>query len=400
MSPNTSLVINCGSSSVKFAVFAAGNQHPLCSGQVSALKSSRAALTWRASSQQWSQALPNASHKHAIETIMSCLEQHGFTQELNSVGHRVVHGGSDARMPLLINQHVEKLIQRNSEFAPLHNPANLAGIAAIKALTPNLPQVAVFDTAFHHTLPKVAKTYAIPLEWQHQFGVQRFGFHGINHHYIATCTTDLLRQYPWPNRVVSAHLGNGCSVCAIMDGKSIDTSMGFTPLEGLVMGTRSGDIDAGILEFLCEKLNIDLHELTFQLNQKSGLKGLSGISGDMKNLLQERENNNPKAALAIDLFCYRLAKYIASYQVPLQGQPAIVFTGGIGEYAPAIRQSTTAWLAPLGFRLDDEKNERQNSQARLISAEGSPPMFVIPANEEWMIAQQTFELLNQHDTEH
>lgn len=386
------LVINCGSSSVKFAVFNIADENLLCSGQVSALNSPQSFLRSSINGLETIRPLPNASHAGALESILSLLQESKLFHSIQAVGHRVVHGGANCSEPMLIDAATEAVIATNSEFAPLHNPANLEGIRAIKLLAPALPQVAVFDTAFHSTLPPVSYRYAVPVEWFEQHGIRRYGFHGINHHYIANQVSTLLPTQS-QHLVVSAHLGNGCSVCAIKDGKSVDTSMGFTPLEGLVMGTRCGDLDAGLLEFLCEKLNLNIQDLTTTLNKQCGLKGLSGHSEDMRTLLRLSEAGDCNATLAIELFCYRLAKYIASYMVPLGGVPIIVFTGGIGEHAPLIRQRALEWLAPLGFQLDKQANERKQEGVRRISVKSSPPIYVIPANEEWMIAQQTQNLL-------
>lgn len=392
MSSSSCLVINTGSSSVKFAVFRADSDQPLCWGQVAHLFSDASALTLATDSEKVHQSLPQANHSDALEAILSKLTEYDILNSVIVIGHRVVHGGPSANQPDIITSSTIDLIKQFSEFAPLHNPANLAGIEACQRFNPDLPQIAVFDTAFHTTISDRASRYAIPLEWQQQFGIKRFGFHGINHHYIAQASRPLLAAYG-ANGVVSAHLGNGCSVCAIKDGVSVDTSMGFTPLEGLVMGSRCGDLDPGLFEYLCDKLNTNVAALTEQLNRQSGLKGLSGISGDMRLLLQARDQGNENAALAIELFCYRLAKYIASYVVPLNGIDMVVFTAGIGEHAPTIRAQTMAWLSPLNFDVDAKLNENQEQGIRIISTHRSKPVYVIPANEEWMIAQQCFQLL-------
>ncbi|MBA54005.1 MAG: acetate kinase [Pseudomonadales bacterium] len=394
MPSGSCLVINTGSSSVKFAVFNTDSNQPFCQGQVTHLFSDSTELTITTQSDKTRQNLAQANHADALEAILTKLNELGILDDVMVIGHRVVHGGPNANQPELISTSTLDLIKQCSEFAPLHNPANLAGIEACQRFNPTLPQIAVFDTAFHSTLNDLSSHYAIPLEWQQQFGIKRFGFHGINHHYIAQTSQRLLPD-PAARGVVSAHLGNGCSVCAINDGRSVDTSMGFTPLEGLVMGSRCGDLDPGLLEYLCEKLNTDITDLTQQLNRQSGLQGLSGISGDMRLLLEARDQGNERAALAVELFCYRLAKYIASYVVPLQGIDMLVFTAGIGEHAPAIRSQTVAWLAPLNFELDTTLNQHTQQAIRAISTTGSKPVYVIPANEEWMIAQQCFQLLNR-----
>ncbi|MEE2732379.1 MAG: acetate kinase [Pseudomonadota bacterium] len=397
MSSGSCLVINTGSSSVKFAVFRATDDQPLCSGQVAGLHSigthsASAELTFSAAQSTLQRSLPNADHQAALNTILALLNEYDILDSVIAVGHRVVHGGPRAHKAEPITDDILGLIQEYAEFAPLHNPANLAGIEACQRFAPTLPQIAVFDTAFHSTLNPVASHYAIPMQWQRQFGIKRFGFHGINHHYIAQASEPLLQQ-TGARSLVSAHLGNGCSVCAIRDGISVDTSMGFTPLEGLVMGSRSGDLDPGLPEFLCSKLNLDIAALTHQLNHQSGLKGVSGSSGDMRLLLQARARGDEQAALAFELFCYRLAKYIASYAVPLQGVDMLVFTAGIGEHAAEVRARTVEWLAALDFTLDPTLNSAPQQGLRLVSGNGSKPVYVIPANEEWMIAQQAFQCL-------
>lgn len=394
MSSASCLVINTGSSSVKFAVFNNDTDTPHCWGQVSHLFSDKATLSFSTQDGTTDTPFPGADHNIGMEAILSALTEHNVMQNLLAVGHRVVHGGPQVSDAQFISPDVISLIEKYAEFAPLHNPANLAGIDACRRFNQSIPQVAVFDTAFHHGLSKVASSYAIPSAWQQQFGIRRFGFHGINHHYVAHRTTALLQQEGLSS-VVSAHLGNGCSVCAIKDGRSVDTSMGFTPLEGLVMGTRCGDLDPGLFEYLCQKLNMNVASLTRQLNRESGLKGVSCVGSDMREILQARSQGNEQAALAIEIFCYRLAKYIASYVVPLNGIDMLVFTAGIGEHAPDIRTYTVDWLSALGFELDSTQNQSSAGGMRMISSTSSKPVYIIPANEEWMIARQTFQVLNQ-----
>ena len=394
MSPSTLLVFNCGSSSVKFAIFNQQQQTPLCHGQASEVPSGKGQLTLTHNGDTESRPLQQNHHRGAVEQILQRLEQTHLLPEVIAVGHRVVHGGAGAQDALSIDTDVRALIEDCTDYAPLHNPVNLAGIDAVARQFPHLPQVAVFDTAFHSQLPAVARYYAVPKQWRKDWGVQRYGFHGINHHYIAQRMATVLEQPGEQQRVISAHLGNGCSVCAIKGGRSLDTSMGFTPLEGLVMGTRCGDLDPGLMEYLCQKLNLDITGLTDQLNHNAGLQGISGHSSDMQALLRASDQGDEDATLAIELFCYRLAKYIAAYFVPLGGLDALVFTGGIGEHASAIRERTLRWLAPLGLCLDPRRNHQPGATPACISAPDSIPVYVVPANEEWMIARQCFELLN------
>lgn len=395
---NAALVINAGSSSVKFALFLAQEHAPILYGIASGLQSDTAQLTYHYQGHAYTEPLAPSSHSFAVASLITILNKLNLFDRIRVAGHRVVHGGAGSAHPKLIDQQLKENIQRNGEFAPLHNPVNLLGINAIEDHAPTMTQVAVFDTAFHTTLPEIAYRYAIPEQWHTELGIRRFGFHGINHHFIALTCTPLMAQLERPMQMVSAHLGNGCSVCAIKDGNSVDTSMGFTPLEGLVMGTRCGDIDPGLMEYLCEKLNVTIQALTKKLNSESGLKGVSGLTHDMQQLQQAAESGHQDAQLAIELFCYRLAKSIASYTVPLGTIEALVFTGGIGEHSAIVRQKTVGWLKGLSFHIDPALNARDEKGVRNIASKNSPPIFVVPANEELMIAQQSFELLEKQGT--
>lgn len=395
------LVLNSGSSSVKFAVFdvlqgAAGAINPVCTGNASRLNEPGAGefrLEWQGQKEQLD--LPRNDHEGAIDTILSRVRQLGLLQQVAVVGHRVVHGGDRYRAPTRVDDKVLADIESFSAFAPLHNPPNLIGIRVCQQRLPAIPQVAVFDTAFHGTLPPVAYHYAIPQQWQQDWGVRRYGFHGISHHYIASQLPLLMPAPADGIRAVSAHLGNGCSLCAINNGISVDTSMGFTPLEGLMMGSRSGDLDPGLHEYLCEKLQTDIHGLTTLLNKDAGLKGVSGLSNDMRTCLQAADAGNAHAQLAVELFCYRLAKHIAACIVPLGRIDALVFTGGIGENAAPIRARVIALLAGLGFRLDTTLNAQRADHARNVATTSSPAIWIIPTQEEGMIARQSLALLNE-----
>ena len=394
------LVLNCGSSSVKFALFAlagAGTEPhpPLCSGSASRLNdAARARLKLRLNGETLVEQLGTTGYDNAIEVIVGHLRDRHLLDNLDVAGHRVVHGGDAFRTPTWIDSNVCAAIEHFADYAPLHNPANLAGIRALQRLLPALPQIAVFDTAFHTSLAPVAYHYAVPAEWYHRFGVRRYGFHGINHQAMASTLPGLLGIDPDQLRAVSAHLGNGCSLCAIHGRQSVDTSMGFTPLEGLVMGTRSGDLDPGLHEYLCHRLNISLEDLTALLNHEAGLKGVSGISNDMRELLQAATAGHTGALLAVELFCYRLAKSIASYIVPLGRIDTIAFTGGIGENAAPVRERVIGYLHGLGFRLDSEANSLHTNMPRNIAAPATPPVWIIPAREEWEIASEAATLIH------
>ncbi|NPU93467.1 MAG: acetate kinase [Gammaproteobacteria bacterium] len=401
----TILVLNCGSSSIKFALYPCTSGHPvattpLCEGTASRLQEAgNGQLRITHNGEQQQLALAGDGHAGALQAIIRQLDQWHLLDDVSAVGHRVVHGGDRFRQPALIDADVIAQIEHYSDYAPLHNPVNLEGIRIARQLLPALPQVAIFDTAFHGTLPPVAFHYAVPAQWHSQWGVRRYGFHGTSHQFIAESIPALTGTAPDAVRAVSAHLGNGCSLCAIKGQHSIDTSMGFTPLEGLVMGSRCGDLDPGLHEYLADKLGIDIHQLTELLNREAGLKGVSGIGNDMRELLQAASQDHAGAQLAVNLFCYRLAKSIASYLVPLGRIDALAFTGGIGENAAPVRAQVIELLQGLGFRIDPGKNNARSQEPRNIAPAGAPAVLVIPTREEWMIARQTAQLLARPDTE-
>lgn len=397
------LVLNSGSSSMKFALFnldgsEQASPSPLCEGNASRLNESGGGefkIDWTDRREQV--PLSRNDHEGAIDALLSLLREAGLLDQVAIVGHRVVHGGERYRNPTLIDDNVLRELEPFNAFAPLHNPPNLTGIRLCRQRLSAIPQVAIFDTAFHGSLPPVAFHYAVPLRWQQDWGVRRYGFHGINHHYIASRLPELMQKPAQDIRAVSAHLGNGCSLCAIKDGQSLDTSMGFTPLEGLMMGTRCGDFDPGLHAYLCDKLQMDIHGLTRLLNREAGLQGVSGISNDMRACLQAADEGNSNARLAVELFCYRLAKQIAACIVPLERIDALVFTAGIGENAAPIRTRVCEWLRGLGFRLDPHANAQRSDQPRNIALPDSPAIWIIPAREEGMIARQALALLNDKD---
>lgn len=392
------LVINCGSSSVKFALFSlqqrgSANADPVCDGIASRVdEDGKGQLSLRHDGQQHVFPLPGTGHDPALSAILAQLRSLQLLDTVQAVGHRVVHGGDLFRAPTLIDTDAEAAIERCCAYAPLHNPANLLGIRSCRQRLPGITQIAVFDTAFHSTLPPVAFHYALPHAWYQEWGVRRYGFHGINHQYVSTCLPGLLNIPPEAVRAVSAHLGNGCSLCAIKGTSSVDTSMGFTPLEGLMMGSRSGDLDPGLHEYLCEQLGVNIKTLTAMLNREAGLKGVSGVSNDMRQCLQAAEAGNAQAQLAVDLFCYRLAKQIAACIVPLGRINAIAFTGGIGENAAPVRTQVIQLLQGLGFGLDTKANAIRANHPRNIAAPNSPAILIVPAQEEWLIAQETANL--------
>jgi acetate kinase len=379
------LVVNCGSSSLKLARVAPDEGRVLEHALAERLGTREASLVWRPGGER--QPLPDLDHAGALAALLERIAR----GSLVAVGHRVVHGGEAFRQSALIGQETLDAIERVSELAPLHNPANLVGIRAARQAFPELPHVAVFDTAFHQTLPPKAYHYALPLELYERHRVRRYGFHGTSHAYVARATAERLGRPLESLQLLSAHLGNGCSACAVRDGKSVDTSMGFTPLEGLVMGTRSGDIDPNLPAFLAKRLGLDLDGVTRLLNQQSGLLGLSGASNDMRRLLELEAGGHERARLAVDVFCYRLAKALLGLAAALERIDALVFTGGIGENAAAVRTRTLSQLAILGARVAPELNAAHGaaSAGRITASDSALLGLVVASNEELMIARDT-----------
>lgn len=388
------LVINCGSSSLKFSVLPQGKDTPLFYGIAQKLGLSDAEIIFHdEQGQTCCYPLKRSSHQCALETLFAYMRQHSMLGSLCAIGHRVAHGGNLFSHSVLINDEVIAQIRGLCALAPLHNPANLIGIRSALELLPDIPQIAVFDTAFHQTIPAKAYTYAIPLEYRELYQVRRYGFHGSSHRYITAETIHRLGLNPAQCGIVIAHLGNGSSVCAVKNAQSVDTSMGMTPLEGLVMGTRCGDLDCGILAYLvrCTKQSIEsLYEL---MNNQSGLLGLSGISSDFRALQSERLSGNPQATLAIDVMIHRLARHIGGHMASLECLDALVFTGGIGENSPLVRELTVKSLAVFGFRLDERQNNAMCfGESGIISQPNTPVVMVIPTNEEKMIAKDAADI--------
>ena len=329
--------------------------------------------------------------------MVAYLSEHDLITCISAIGHRVVHGGETYYQPTLINEDVKATIEKLARLAPLHNPANLTGISAAEAAFPALPQVAIFDTAFHQTMPEKAFIYGIPYKLYKEHGIRRYGFHGTSHYFVAQQAAKMLDKPLEQCSFISAHLGNGCSVAAIRDGKSVDTSLGMTPLEGVMMGTRSGDVDPGIIFHLVNQLNYTVEEVDTMLNKQSGLLGVSQLSNDCRTIeTAYLEDNNPQAALALDVFCYRIAKSIASFTASLTDLDGIIFTGGIGENSDIIREKILSQLGLLNFKTDVDANVTNRfGKSGRITRDDSRAAWVIATNEEWVIAEQTFQLLNQ-----
>ncbi|RPJ35339.1 MAG: acetate kinase [Verrucomicrobiaceae bacterium] len=386
------IVINCGSSSLKFAVLPEDGETVLAKGLAERLGSPEAVLKIERDGQSESLPMPSATHRDALQAAV------GRMGGLNprGIGHRMVHGGEEFSDSVLICDEVLAAVERCSALAPLHNPANLTGVRTARELFPELPQVAVFDTAFHQTLPAEAYLYAIPFAYYEDLKVRRYGFHGTSHHYVALEAARLLGKTPEETSLITMHLGNGCSACAIRDGRSVDSTMGLTPSEGLVMGTRSGDVDPALHQFLQDQTGMRLGEITAMLNSKSGLLGLSGLSNDMRTLSEAARNGHARAKLAIQVFCYRLAKAVCGLSAALDRIDALVFTGGIGENSAEVRALTAVHLKIHGVHLDDAKNAShgRSDGGRVSSSSSRIPCLVVPTNEELMIARETLRLIS------
>lgn len=389
------LVLNCGSSSLKGAVLDSENGDVLLSCLGEKLGLADAYITFKVNGEKEKVDLSSQpDHTGAVAAMLDKLKAMGLESQIAAIGHRVVSGGELYSDSVLVNDDVIAAIEKCIPLAPLHNPANLLGIRAAQDIFKDLPNVAVFDTAFHQTMPEHAYTYAVPRKLYREFGLRRYGFHGTSYRFVATEAARFLGKDIENSRFVVAHLGNGASVAAIKNGKSVDTSMGITPLEGLVMGTRAGDIDASVYEFLADNLNLSVKEVTNLLNKQSGLLGISELSSDCRTIEEEAANGHEGAKLALEIFSYRLAKYIASMAVATNGLDAVVFTGGIGENSDIIRSKVLNYCAFLGLTVDGDANlaARFGKAGIITTADSRVQAVVIPTNEELMIAQDTARL--------
>ncbi len=395
------LVLNSGSSSVKYQFIETSNCEVLAKGQVERIGMDDAILTHiRADGDTVKISAEILDHNIAIEYVIAVLlsRNHGVIKdksEIEAVGHRVVHGGEAFSDSVLITDEVIEEIRENIELAPLHNPHNLRGILACKRLLPNTPQVAVFDTAFHQKMPGYAFIYGLPYELYKKYKIRRYGFHGTSHRYVSKRAGEILGIPLEKLKIITAHLGNGCSMSAVKFGVSVDTSMGFTPLEGLLMGTRSGDIDPAVVIYLMSKEGLTMAEINALLNKHSGLLGISGVSSDMREIINEMKNGNPRAKLAFEVFCYRVKKYIGAYSAVMGGVDAIVFTAGIGENSPDVRKKVCEDLEYLGVKIDDEKNNSPEKEKIITTDNSKVKVLVIPTNEELVIALDTAEIVSK-----
>ena len=388
------LVINCGSSSAKFAVIETEDARELLSGRAQRLSSPEATLDWHREGEQQSRPIPGAQHEAALRAVIALLEESGLAERLRGVGHRVVHGGARFSSASRVTPEVRAAIVSCIPLSPLHNAAGLAGLDVAQELFPALPQVVVFDTAFHQTLPPKAFTYAVPHAWLEQHQLRRYGFHGTSHRFVAQQAATQLGLPPGDHALVTAHLGNGCSCAAIRDGRSVDTTMGLTPLEGLVMGTRSGSVDPTVVTYMAEALDKPAAQIVLALDQQSGLLGLSGLSNDLRVIEEKAAQGHARAQLSLEIFCYVLAKAIAALVVPLGRLDALVFTGGIGENSALVRGRVIGQLGFLGLFLDAAANAAhgRSSQGR-ITRGARPQALVVPTNEELLIARDTAAII-------
>ena len=391
------LVINAGSSSVKYYLYQMPEAKVLAKGAAERIGEAAARLTHSFDGQTYTSQVAVSDVNEAVSLVFDTLirGEGGVMEdvsEIGAVGHRVVHGGEEFTDSVIIDARVIASIEKYADLAPLHNPPNLAGIRAVQHRLPDITQIACFDTAFHATIPEVAYMYALPYELYEKYRIRRYGFHGISHRYVARRAAALMGRGKYQVNAITCHLGNGCSITAVKEGRSVDTSMGFTPLEGVPMGTRSGDLDPAILFYLADR-GYSAQALKTLCNRQSGLLGLSGLSNDIRSLLQLADEGSARARLAIDVFCYRIRKYIGAYAAVLEPLDALVFTGGIGENAACLRKQICTGMGQIGVRLDPAVNDRPLADETLVSAAESPvKVFVVPTNEQLAIANDTYEL--------
>lgn len=393
------LVINCGSSSLKFQLIDSETEKVLAKGLCERIAIDGSRLVYQpAGKSKIVTESEMTNHTQAIKLVLDALvdSDNGVIKsldEVGAVGHRVVHGGEKFSSSTLITEEVMKAIEECNELAPLHNPANLIGINACKELMPNVKMVAVFDTAFHQTMPYEAYLYGIPYEYYRKYKIRRYGFHGTSHNYVSHRAADLLNKPYDQVKTIVCHLGNGASVCAIKNGKSVDTSMGLTPLEGLIMGTRSGDLDPAIVEFIAKKEHLDIPGIMEVLNKKSGVLGVSEYTSDFLDLENAYLEGNEDAVRAMNVFAYHVAKYIGSYVAAMNGVDAIVFTAGLGENNKYVRTDICKYLTYLGVTIDEEKNAKRGEDLIITTPDSKTAVMVIPTNEELAIARETLELV-------
>ncbi len=391
------LVINAGSSSLKYQLIDMENESVIAKGAIDRIGLEGSKLKHTAHGETTEIQKNMGNHEEAIQLVLSTLtdEKIGVIRsmdEIGAVGHRVVHGGDKFACSVKISDEVIAMMESLIDLAPLHNPANLQGIAACKAVMPNTPMVGVFDTAFHQTMPATSYIYGLPYEAYEKFKVRRYGFHGSSHRFVSQRCAEILGKKPEELKIISCHLGNGSSIAAVKGGKCMDTSMGLTPIEGLPMGTRCGNIDPAIIRFLMNKYGMDIDQMDAYLNKQSGMLGISGVSSDFRDLCAAAEEGNERAQLALDIFCYHVKKYIGAYAAAMGGVDAIVFTAGVGENTDTVRAASVEGLEFLGIKLDSEANKVRGKEAVISTPDSKVKVLVIPTNEELVIARDTAEL--------
>ncbi|MBR6585708.1 MAG: acetate kinase [Firmicutes bacterium] len=394
------LVINCGSSSLKYQILDMTNEELLCKGLVERIGMDGSVITHeKTGMDKVKTEVPMKDHKDAIAQVLAAVQnaEYGVVasmDEIGAVGHRVVHAGEKFAESVLITEAVIKALEECIELAPLHNPPNLLGIAACQQLMPTTPMVAVFDTAFHQTMPAESYIYALPYEYYTKYGVRRYGFHGTSHRYVSARAAEMLGKDLKDLKIITCHLGNGSSLAAVKDGKCFDTTMGFTPLEGLAMGTRCGDIDPAIVTFIGEKEGLSYAEVNNVVNKKSGVLGISGVSSDFRDIESAAKEGNERAQLALDVFTHKVKAYIGAYMAEMNGCDAIVFTAGVGENGIGNRAAICEGLENLGIVLDAEKNNVRGKDTVISADDSKVKILLIPTNEELMIARDTYEIVN------
>lgn len=392
------LAINAGSSSLKFQLLDMPAEHLVTKGSVERIGLSDSIFTIQVNGEKQQEIASISDHEEAVRILLDKLTEQkivGSLDEIEGIGHRVVHGGETFDDSALVTDEVIQKIEDLSELAPLHNPANLVGIRAFRDVLPNVPEVVVFDTAFHQTMDSAAFLYSLPYKYYTDYGVRKYGFHGTSHKYVAYRAAELLKQPIKDLRLISCHLGNGASITAIKGGKSIDTSMGFTPLAGLTMGTRSGDIDPALIPYIMDKTGMNASEVVNVLNKKSGLLGISGFSSDLRDIEKEAKRGNKRAILSINVFVERIQKYIGSFAAKMNGVDAIIFTAGIGEHSSMIRARVLEGLSFMGIDWDQRRNQINGRELFISTDQSTVKVLVVPTNEEVMIARDTVRLSNQ-----
>lgn len=392
------LVINCGSSSLKYQLIDTVTKSATAVGICERIGIDGRIKHTPVGGEKTMKDSPMPDHENAIKLVLEALtdDNHGVIDsldEIGAIGHRVVHGGEKFASSTIITDEVMEAIKECNDLAPLHNPANLTGISACKKIMPDVPMVAVFDTAFHQTIPEKAFLYGLPYKYYEKDKIRRYGFHGTSHDFVSKRTCEFLGLDIENSKVIVCHLGNGASISAVSNGISIDTSMGMTPLEGLIMGTRSGDIDPAIIAHIMKKENKTIDEVQDLLNKESGVYGLSGLSSDFRDLEEASDNGNKRAGMARDVFCYRVAKYIGSYVAAMNGVDAIVFTAGVGENDWYVRKETCSYLGYLGITIDEEKNNERQKEVIISTEDSKVKVCMIPTNEELAIARETVGLI-------